>query len=105
MINKFVSISIAIVILGMMAGSTATHQTSQGQSVMEGKEKLSTQSTAQSSEFMLEAFVNFPDDALQAVEPIIPQHIDAMMAALQRCGVRRVSWDYYGDGHWRADWA
>jgi hypothetical protein len=104
-------------------------ENNEGLSGMEGKEKLPTQSkakighptssittcqkkdtceqkaikefkvTTQPAEFMLEALVDFPDDALQAAEPITPQHIDAMMAALQRCGVRRVSWGYYGDGH------
>lgn len=49
--------------------------------------------------FMLEAFVDFPDDALKSPVPITPEHIDAMMAALAARGVRRVDWGYYGDGH------
>jgi len=52
-----------------------------------------------SDPFVLEAFVDFPDDALKAKQPITPEHLDAMMAALKARGVRRVSWGYYGDGH------
>jgi len=51
------------------------------------------------ADFMLEALVDFVDDALTAAEPVTPRQIDAMMASLQQCGVRRVSWAYYGDGH------
>ncbi len=51
-------------------------------------------------EFALEAMVDFPDDASSfAAEPISEAHIDAMMRRLVECGVRRVSWGYYGDGH------
>ncbi|MFA6110391.1 MAG: hypothetical protein WDA75_16615 [Candidatus Latescibacterota bacterium] len=50
-------------------------------------------------DFALEAFVDFPDDAITAVEPITPAHIDAMMRCLAASGVRRVSWEVYGDGH------
>ncbi len=50
-------------------------------------------------DFIREALVDFPDDALMAAQPITPRHIDSMMAALKRCGVKRVSWAYYGDGH------
>jgi hypothetical protein len=53
----------------------------------------------QNRDFRLEALVDFPDDALAAEVPITAHHIDAMMAVLQRCGVSRVSWAYYGDGH------
>lgn len=49
--------------------------------------------------FILEAFVDFPDDALKAKQPITPAHLDAMMRELKARGVRRVSWGYYGDGH------
>jgi len=52
-----------------------------------------------SDPFVLEAFVDFPDDALKAKQPITPEHLDAMMAALKARGVRRVGWGYYGDGH------
>jgi len=51
------------------------------------------------NEFALEAMVDFPDDAGSAPEPISEAHIDAMMRRLVECGVRRVSWGYYGDGH------
>lgn len=50
-------------------------------------------------EFALEALVDFPDDAMSAPEPIGPAHIDAMMRRLVECGVRRVSWAVYADGH------
>ena len=50
-------------------------------------------------EFALEAFVDFPDDAINAAEPITPAHIDSMMRRLAEIGVRRVSWEVYGDGH------
>jgi hypothetical protein len=50
-------------------------------------------------DFALEAFVDFPDDAITAQEPITPAHIDAMMRRLVEAGVRRVSWEVYGDGH------
>ena len=50
-------------------------------------------------DFAIEAFVDFPDDACRAREPITPTHIDAMMRRLVECGVRRVSWEVYGDGH------
>ena len=50
------------------------------------------------SEFIIEALVDFPDDALSALEPIGPVHIDAMMRRLLECGVRRVSWAVYADG-------
>jgi len=48
---------------------------------------------------VLEALVDFVDDALIAGMPITPQHIDAMMRRLKEMGVQRVSWGYYGDGH------
>lgn len=50
-------------------------------------------------EFAIEAFVDFPDDAITAMEPITPAHIDAMVQRLAESGVRRVSWEVYGDGH------
>ena len=49
--------------------------------------------------FILEALVDFPDDALHAEFPITDRHIDSMMAALSAAGVRRVSWATYADGH------
>jgi hypothetical protein len=49
------------------------------------------------SPFRLEALVDFPDDALEAV--ITPSLMDAMMVTLRDMGVTRVSWGYYGDGH------
>ena len=49
-------------------------------------------------EFAIEAFVDFPDDAGKACEPITPAHIDAMMRRLAESGVRRVSWEVCGDG-------
>lgn len=50
-------------------------------------------------DFIREALVDFPDDALMAAQPITPRHIDSLMVALKQCGVKRVSWAYYGDGH------
>lgn len=52
----------------------------------------------QCHDFTREALVDFPDDALEAPEPISAAHIDAMMRRLAACGVRRVSWAVYGDG-------
>ncbi len=49
--------------------------------------------------FALEAFADFPDDAGSAPVPITAEHIDAMMQRLVECGVKRVSWEAYGDGH------
>lgn len=49
------------------------------------------------SSFRLETTVDFADDAFVAV--ITPERIDAMMLTLQKIGVRRVSWHYFGDGH------
>lgn len=49
--------------------------------------------------FVLEALVDFVDDALLSPVPVTRQHIDGMMQRLQELGVRRVSWAYYGDGH------
>ena len=51
------------------------------------------------TDFRIEALVDFVDDAINAPEPIGEPHIDAMMRRLVECGVRRVSWAYYGDGH------
>ena len=50
-------------------------------------------------EFILEALVDFPDDAMVAERPICADQIHAMMATLAECGIKRVSWGYYGDGH------
>jgi hypothetical protein len=50
-------------------------------------------------DFRIEALVDFPDDAIAAPEPIGESHVDAMMRRLAECGVSRVSWAYYGDGH------
>ncbi|MDP6113676.1 MAG: hypothetical protein QGG53_17595 [Planctomycetota bacterium] len=50
-------------------------------------------------DFRIEALVDFVDDASSAEEPIGEAHIDSMMQRLVECGVRRVSWSYYGDGH------
>lgn len=63
------------------------------------KARAAADEAPESREFVLEALVDFPDDALMAAEPITPQHIDAMMRRLKESGVRRVSWGYYGDGH------
>ncbi|MGI9355946.1 MAG: hypothetical protein ACR2PF_12400 [Rhizobiaceae bacterium] len=49
--------------------------------------------------FMLEVFVDFPDDALSYPHAITSQHIDSMMATLAAAGVNRVIWAYYDDGH------
>lgn len=49
--------------------------------------------------FMLEAMVDFVDDALKAQRTLMPSDIDAMMARLAQMGIGRVSWAYYGDGH------
>ncbi len=49
--------------------------------------------------FLLEALVDFPDDALEAGFPLTARHIDQMMARLAELGIRRVAWGYYGDGH------
>ncbi len=49
------------------------------------------------SPFLLEALVDFPDDALETV--VTPAHVDNMMVTLREMGVTRVSWGYYGDGH------
>ena len=49
--------------------------------------------------FILEALVDFPDDAFSAPEPISADHLDSMMAGLARAGVRRVSFQCYGYGH------
>lgn len=50
-------------------------------------------------DFILESLVDFPDDACKATEPITARHIDALMRTLKQCGIQRVSWGYYGDGH------
>ena len=52
-----------------------------------------------SGKFLLEALVDFPDDAIWAPQALTPEHIDSLMAKLAALGVRRVSWGYYGDGH------
>ena len=49
--------------------------------------------------FSLEAVTDFIDDVSAAKEPVTAEQIRAMMATLRRCGVKRVSWAYYGDGH------
>jgi hypothetical protein len=49
--------------------------------------------------FLLEALVDFPDDALENGRALTRQDIDAMMAKLADMGMRRVVWGYYGDGH------
>lgn len=49
--------------------------------------------------FLLETLVDFPDDSLGSRVVITSAHIDAMMVAIQKLGVTRVSWAYYGDGH------
>ena len=50
------------------------------------------------SDFSLEALSDFPDDAMTAEGPISVDQVSSMMATLAGCGVRRVSWCYYGDG-------
>lgn len=52
-------------------------------------------------EFILEALVDFPDDALSAPEPITETHIDAMVRRLVECGVRRVR-ELCSSGHFIA---
>jgi hypothetical protein len=49
--------------------------------------------------FTLEAVTDFIDDVSAAKEPVTAEQIKSMMATLRRCGVQRVSWSYYGDGH------
>ncbi|MGC9065175.1 MAG: hypothetical protein ACP5JO_00905 [Candidatus Ratteibacteria bacterium] len=49
--------------------------------------------------FVLEALVDFPDDALSAPCPLTKVHIDNFMKLLARSGIKRVIWGYYGDGH------
>jgi hypothetical protein len=49
--------------------------------------------------FVLETLIDFPDDALDAGHVVTAAHVEAMMAGLAKVGVRRVSWDSYGDGH------
>jgi len=49
--------------------------------------------------FVLETLIDFPDDALDAGHVVTEAHVEAMMAGLARVGVKRVSWDSYGDGH------
>jgi hypothetical protein len=49
--------------------------------------------------FMLEALVDFPDDTITAGRALTPRDIDALMAKLAELGIRRVSWEYYGEGH------
>ena len=39
------------------------------------------------------------DDALSVAEPITAAHIDSLLVSLAGCGIRRVHWGYYGDGH------
>jgi hypothetical protein len=51
------------------------------------------------NDFIREALVDFPDDAIKATEPVTPAHLDSLMVALKQCGIRRVSWIYYADGH------
>jgi hypothetical protein len=70
-------------------------------SALPGKEsnsQLPEADSAADKDFMLEALADFPDDARFAPEPIGTAHIDSMMRRLSECGVRRVSWGYYGDG-------
>ncbi len=56
-------------------------------------------SGAESREFIVEALVDFPDDALLAGRIITPEHVDNMMRLLKELGIRRVIWGYYADGH------
>ncbi|HOJ30746.1 MAG TPA: hypothetical protein PK165_01620 [bacterium] len=50
-------------------------------------------------DFILEALVDFPDDALSAPCPLTGVHIDNLMKLLASHGIKRVIWGYYGDGH------
>lgn len=58
---------------------------------------MSEDKSSPETAFLLEALVDFVDDATAA--EITPAHVDAMMRALKEAGVGRVSWGYYGDGH------
>ena len=49
--------------------------------------------------FTLETMIDFPDDVLYAQQVLTEAHLDAMMAGLAEIGIRRVSWDSYGDTH------
>jgi hypothetical protein len=60
--------------------------------------KLREETPMDHKDFIIEALSDFPDDARLAPEPIGSSHIDSMMQRLTECGVRRVSWGYYGDG-------
>ena len=51
------------------------------------------------SEFTLEALTDFVDNMSGPEQSISAQQIRSMMAALRQCGVKRMSWSYYGDGH------
>ena len=49
--------------------------------------------------FTLEAVTDFIDELSAAKQPVTVKQIRSMMATLRQCGVKRVSWAYYGDGH------
>ena len=49
--------------------------------------------------FTLEAVTDFIDELSAARQPVTANQIRSMMATLRECGVKRVSWAYYGDGH------
>lgn len=50
-------------------------------------------------DFSLEALSDFPGDAMTAEGLIDATRVRSMMATLAGCGVERVVWGYYGDGH------
>jgi hypothetical protein len=55
--------------------------------------------TKQRSDFTLEALTDFVDNTSGPEESISAQQIRSMMAILRQCGIKRMSWSYYGDGH------
>ena len=63
------------------------------------KQRIWAQPSQTNAPFLLEAYVDFVDDALRSPVTITPIHVNAMMLRLKELGVRRVTWGYYGDGH------
>lgn len=62
-------------------------------------QRIWAQPSQTNAPFLLEAYVDFVDDALRSPVTITATHLDAMMLRLKELGVRRVTWGYYGDGH------
>lgn len=52
--------------------------------------------------FLIEALVDFVDDAILAERPIGPEEIDSFIRHLKELGVQRVHWIYYGEA--RGGW-